>query len=51
MERIKTIIEKAWENRELLAQEHVISAIREVINLLDVGKIDAKASNNIFFIL
>lgn len=31
------IIEKAWENRELLREENTQSAIREVIDLLDKG--------------
>ncbi|NOY46930.1 MAG: 2,3,4,5-tetrahydropyridine-2,6-dicarboxylate N-succinyltransferase [Chlorobi bacterium] len=39
MNQIKTIIENAWENRELLKEELTISTIREVINLLDNGKI------------
>ena len=37
MEHIKQTIEKAWENRELLKEQETISAIREVINLLDLG--------------
>jgi 2,3,4,5-tetrahydropyridine-2,6-dicarboxylate N-succinyltransferase len=39
MNQIKTIIENAWENREFLKEELTISTIREVINLLDNGKI------------
>jgi len=39
MDQIKTIIENAWENRELLKKELTISSIREVINLLDNGKL------------
>lgn len=35
------IIEKAWENRELLKNEETSSAIEEVINLLDKGKLRA----------
>ena len=37
MEHLKQTIEKAWENRELLKEQETISAIREVINLLDLG--------------
>lgn len=37
MNTIRTTIENAWENRELLKEEHTISTIREVINLLDNG--------------
>ena len=37
MEYLKQTIEKAWENRELLKEQETISAIREVINLLDLG--------------
>jgi 2,3,4,5-tetrahydropyridine-2-carboxylate N-succinyltransferase len=39
MEQIKKVIEAAWENRELLAEERTISTIREVIDLLDLGKL------------
>jgi 2,3,4,5-tetrahydropyridine-2,6-dicarboxylate N-succinyltransferase len=39
MNQIKTTIENAWQNRELLKEELTISTIREVINLLDNGKI------------
>ena len=37
MNALQTIIEKAWENRALLQEETTISAIREVVNLLDAG--------------
>ncbi|TJY32863.1 2,3,4,5-tetrahydropyridine-2,6-dicarboxylate N-succinyltransferase [Pontimicrobium aquaticum] len=47
MEQIKSVIEAAWENRNLLNEEKTISAIREVINLLDVGKLRvAEPTNN-----
>lgn len=36
---LKQIIEKAWENRELLKNPETTSAIREVISLLDSGKL------------
>lgn len=39
METIKKCIEEAWENRALLGSESVKSSIREVIALLDAGKI------------
>lgn len=39
MNEIKKIIESAWENRALLKQELTIFTIREVINLLDTGKL------------
>lgn len=37
MENLKQTIEKAWENRDLLKEQGTISAIREVIILLDSG--------------
>jgi len=39
MEKIKSIIDKAWSNRELLSDSKVVSTIQEVIDLLDKGKI------------
>jgi hypothetical protein len=33
------IIEEAWENRALLQEETTTNAIREVIELLDIGKL------------
>lgn len=39
MVNLKQIIEKAWDNRELLKEEGVQRAIREVIDLLDEGKL------------
>ena len=39
MNEIRAIIEQAWENRALLSEEKTTSAIREVINLLDNGKL------------
>ncbi len=35
----KEIIEQAWENRELLKEERTQTAIRDIIELLDKGKI------------
>ena len=39
MENLKIIIEQAWENRALLQETNTTSAIREVIELLDNGKL------------
>jgi 2,3,4,5-tetrahydropyridine-2-carboxylate N-succinyltransferase len=39
MTDLRNTIESAWENRELLKEESTQEAIREVINLLDVGKL------------
>ena len=36
---MQQIIEKAWSNRALLKEEDVQDTIREVISLLDTGKI------------
>ena len=37
MNNLQSIIEKAWENRELLKDKNTLNAIREVILLLDSG--------------
>jgi 2,3,4,5-tetrahydropyridine-2-carboxylate N-succinyltransferase len=39
MNHLRETIEKAWENRALLAQSETLSAIRKVIDLLDEGTI------------
>ena len=39
MNGLRDIIEKAWENRELLKQDTTQNAIREVIDLIDSGKL------------
>ncbi|TKS56405.1 2,3,4,5-tetrahydropyridine-2,6-dicarboxylate N-succinyltransferase [Mesohalobacter halotolerans] len=39
MNQLQDIISKAWDNRELLKDESTIKAIREVIELLDQGKL------------
>lgn len=39
MSTLQTIIEQAWENRALLQEEKTTTAIREVIELLDSGKL------------
>ena len=36
---MQQIIEAAWENRELLKEEKIQATIREVIELLDKGKL------------
>ena len=46
MQEIKKIIEAAWENRELLNQEKTITTIREVISLLDSGKLRVAEPTN-----
>ena len=39
MENLRQIIEKAWDNRELLQEEATQTAIREVIELIDNGQL------------
>ena len=39
MENLKAIIEKAWDNRELLQEDATQAAIREVIELIDNGQL------------
>ncbi len=39
MNTLKKIIEKAWEDRNLLKEEITINAIRQVVDLLDEGKL------------
>ena len=39
MDHLKTKIEAAWENRELLKDKKTTDAIREVVTLLDEGKL------------
>lgn len=39
MEALKTVIEKAWDNRELLTEKSTQDAIRTVIDHLDLGKL------------
>jgi 2,3,4,5-tetrahydropyridine-2-carboxylate N-succinyltransferase len=39
MDQLRLRIEEAWDNRELLSSEDTQSAIREVIELLDKGKL------------
>ena len=37
MKEIRSIIEAAWENRELLKEQNTIDTIRKVVDLLDTG--------------
>lgn len=37
MEKIRKIIDSAWENRELLKEQNTIDTIRKVVDLLDKG--------------
>ena len=39
MTELRAQIEKAWENRDLLKESATQDCIREVIDLLDVGKL------------
>lgn len=39
MSDLKTIIEKAWENRDLLKEQETIKAIHQVVNQLDLGEL------------
>ena len=39
MNELKIAVELAWENRELLQEENTIKVIRDVIDLLDSGKL------------
>lgn len=39
MKELQSIIENAWENRDLLKEEKTTTAIRKVIDLLDTGKL------------
>jgi 2,3,4,5-tetrahydropyridine-2-carboxylate N-succinyltransferase len=39
MTELQKTIETAWDNRELLTEAKTIDAIREVVNLLDLGKL------------
>jgi 2,3,4,5-tetrahydropyridine-2-carboxylate N-succinyltransferase len=36
---LRAILEQAWENRDLLSSEQTVSAIREVVELLDKGQL------------
>ena len=42
----KSIIEKAWDNKELLNDSNTINAIEEVIEMLDKGKLRIADNND-----
>ena len=46
MNSLQKIIESAWDNRELLQDSRTTSAIREVIQLLDVGELRVAEPTN-----
>ncbi|HMC00168.1 MAG TPA: 2,3,4,5-tetrahydropyridine-2,6-dicarboxylate N-succinyltransferase, partial [Flavobacteriaceae bacterium] len=46
MDHLKQIIEKAWDNRALLKESNTINSIREVIDLLDKGKLRVAEPTN-----
>ncbi len=39
MDKLQSIIENAWDNRELLKNEETQNAVRQIIDLLDEGKL------------
>ena len=39
MEELKSIIEKAWDDRSLLGSEEARNAVFQIIELLDKGKV------------
>ena len=45
MKLLQEIIEQAWDNRSLLKEERTINAIREVVNLLDLGSLRVAEPN------
>ena len=46
MKLLQEIIEQAWEDRSLLKEERTINAIREVVNLLDLGSLRVAEPNS-----
>ncbi|MCQ0111342.1 2,3,4,5-tetrahydropyridine-2,6-dicarboxylate N-succinyltransferase [Zhouia amylolytica] len=46
MKELQDIIEKAWDNRDLLKEETTTSAIRKVVSLLDEGKLRVAEPTN-----
>src|SRR6056300_68577 len=46
MDHLKQIVEKAWDNRTLLKESNTINSIREVIDLLDKGKLRVAEPTN-----
>ncbi|MDC3366272.1 2,3,4,5-tetrahydropyridine-2,6-dicarboxylate N-succinyltransferase [Flavobacteriaceae bacterium] len=45
MKLLQEIIEQAWEDRSLLKEDKTVNAIREVVNLLDVGSLRVAEPN------
>ena len=45
MKLLQEIIEQAWEDRSLLKEERTINAIRDVVNLLDIGSLRVAEPN------
>ena len=45
MKLLQKIIDQAWEDRSLLKEERTVNAIREVVNLLDVGSLRVAEPN------
>ncbi|NJX15748.1 2,3,4,5-tetrahydropyridine-2,6-dicarboxylate N-succinyltransferase [Tamlana crocina] len=46
MTELKQIIEKAWDNRDLLKEESTVAAIRKVVDLLDKGELRVAEPTN-----
>ncbi len=46
MTELQSIIEKAWDNRELLKEEETINSIRKVVDLLDSGELRVAEPTN-----
>ena len=45
IDELRAIVEQAWENRDLLNSEETVSAIREVVGLLDSGTLRVAEPN------
>ncbi|NAY90383.1 2,3,4,5-tetrahydropyridine-2,6-dicarboxylate N-succinyltransferase [Muricauda sp. JGD-17] len=43
MTKLRALVERAWEQRELLQEDETQKAIREVIDLIDIGKLRCAA--------
>jgi 2,3,4,5-tetrahydropyridine-2-carboxylate N-succinyltransferase len=44
-DELREIVEQAWENREMLSSEKTVSAVREVVALLDAGQLRVAEPN------
>ncbi|TNF31187.1 MAG: 2,3,4,5-tetrahydropyridine-2,6-dicarboxylate N-succinyltransferase, partial [Bacteroidetes bacterium] len=44
-DELRELIEQAWENRELLSSEKTVSAVRELVALLDAGQLRVAEPN------